>query len=60
MIGVKPAEVVELLSISNRPFTAANDGIFVLSQEENLGKFFVCRRRIDSSTMSYIHLLHCH
>ena len=39
MIGVKPTEVIELLSLSNRPFTAANDGIFALSQEEYLGRF---------------------
>ena len=39
MIGVKPTEVIELLLLSNRPFTAANDGIFALSQEEYLGRF---------------------
>ena len=46
MIGVKPTEVVELLSLSNRPFTAANDGTFLLSQEENLGKFLCVANRL--------------
>ena len=48
MIGVKPTEVVELLSLSNGPFTAANDGIFVLSQEKSLGRFLCVTNRLKN------------
>ena len=46
IIGVNPTRVGGFLSLSNKPLTAANDGMFGLSKDEYYRRFLLVKYRL--------------